>query len=295
MQNFWQALMLKSDSPDVAPTPGMAPMAEADCLGEGELTVLSSAATSTGSVREANEDSVSVVCPESYSDLLRRGVLAIVADGMGGANGGKCASTMAASLIPKIYTEKDGDTPSSALEAALKVANRSIFSKAQSEQDLSGMGTTCVAMALTPQQAWLAWVGDSRIYLIRNKQLFQMTEDHSLVAGMVREGLLTSEQASCHEERHVLTRALGTRPEVDVAVWKESMPVRVGDRFLLCSDGLHDLVSESELLELGVRGSVAEAAASLVDRANELGGPDNISAILLEVGLRTPNAGEITE
>ncbi len=295
MQSFWQALMSKSDSHDVDSAAEIAAIPEADCLGEGELTVLSSAATSTGSVREANEDSVSVVCPESYSNLLRRGVLALVADGMGGANGGKCASTIAASLIPKIYTENDGDPPS-ALEAALKVANQRIYSKAQSEENLNGMGTTCVAMALTPQQVWLAWVGDSRIYLIRNKQLFQMTEDHSVVAGMVREGLLTSEQASCHEERHVLTRALGTRPEVDVAVWRESMPVRVGDRFLLCSDGLHDLVSESELLELGVRGSVAEAAASLVDRANELGGPDNISAILLEVGLRRPNgAGDKTE
>jgi serine/threonine protein phosphatase PrpC len=204
---------------------------------------------------------------------------------MGGANGGECASNIATDLIPQIYAE-GGIDPPTALAHALEAANQSIYKKSRSDEELSGMGTTCVAVALTPKQVWVAWVGDSRVYLIRDGKLFQMTEDHSLVAGMVREGLITSEEASCHQDRHVLTKALGTHPNVEVAVWQESMPVRLGDRFLLCSDGLHDLLTEQDLLDLSGHGSVANAALELVQKAHELGGPDNISAVLLEVGIR---------
>jgi PPM family protein phosphatase len=250
------------------------------------LTILTSSATDPGSVRQVNEDAIAVVCPHSDVDMFKSGVLAVVADGMGGANGGRCASNLATSVIPRVYAEniKDGNgDPRKALLRALEAANASIYSRARSEEALSGMGTTCVAVALTPKQAWVAWVGDSRVYLVREHCLFQITEDHSVVAGMVREGLLTPEQASLHGERHVLTKALGTRPEVEVAAWPESMQVRVGDRFLLCTDGLHDLLSEDELLKLGGRGSLSDAAALLVSKAKELGGPDNISAVLLEV------------
>jgi len=255
----------------------------ADECGREALIINSSAATSTGKVREVNEDAVCVVCPESSNEMLSRGVLALVADGMGGVNGGKCASSIAAAVISRLYAESN-ERPPVALGRAIEAANERIYAEGKADKALSGMGTTCAVVALTPEQVWLAWVGDSRVYLIRNRQLFQMTEDHSFVASMVREGLLTSDQATCHEERHVLTKVLGTRPEVEVAVWKESMPVRAGDRFLLCSDGLHDLLTEDDLLEFGIGGPVAEAAAALVERANELGGPDNISAVLLEVG-----------
>lgn len=250
-----------------------------NCVVADHPAILAFAATDPGSVREANEDAVTV---ESFPS----GVLAVVADGMGGAKGGQFASHLAALVIPRAYgesTEQAHCDPGTALLLALEAANASIYAKARSEESLTGMGTTCVSMALTPRQAWVAWVGDSRAYLIRDGGLFQMTEDHSVVAGMVREGLLTPEQASFHGERHVLTKALGTRPEVEVAAWPESVQVRPGDRFLLCTDGLHDLLCEEELLQLGQQSSLSEAAQKLIERAKERGGPDNISVILLEV------------
>jgi protein phosphatase len=110
-----------------------------------------------------------------------------------------------------------------------------------------------------------------------------MTEDHSVVAGLVRNGILTVEQATYHEDRHVLTRALGTRHDVEISLWEESISVHAGDRFLLCSDGLYDLLSPDDLLKLSSQPSIEEANSALVTTANERGGPDNISSILVEV------------
>jgi serine/threonine protein phosphatase PrpC len=250
----------------------------------GALQIIrASALSSTGAVREVNEDAVSVVYPPRQEALLSRGVLAVVADGMGGAKGGSCASEIAIETITRLYLQDQSDPPS-ALKKALEAANSRIYNISQKDANLCGMGTTCVAMALTPEQAWVAWVGDSRVYLIRNHQIFQMTEDHSVVAGLVREGLLTSNEAAWREDRHILTRALGTRPEVEISVWEQSMPVRAKDRFLLCSDGLHDLVTDCELLQLAADRPLEESTAALLNRANEQGGNDNISSIILEVG-----------
>jgi PPM family protein phosphatase len=245
--------------------------------------IRASALTSTGAIRDVNEDAVSVVYPPRREALSSRGVLAVVADGMGGARGGSCASETAIETVTRLYLE-DQSHPPSALKKALEAANSRIYNMSQKDANLCGMGTTCVAMALTPEQAWVAWVGDSRVYLIRNHQIFQLTEDHSVVAALVREGLLTSNEAAWHEDRHMLTRALGTRPQIEISVWEQSMPVRVKDRFLLCSDGLHDLVADVELLRLAADGPLEEATAALLDRANEQGGHDNISSIILEIG-----------
>jgi PPM family protein phosphatase len=245
--------------------------------------IRASALTSTGAIRDVNEDAVSVVYPPRREALSSRGVLAVVADGMGGARGGSCASETAIETVTRLYLD-DQSHPPSALKKALEAANSRIYNMSQKDANLCGMGTTCVAMALTPEQAWVAWVGDSRVYLIRNHQIFQLTEDHSVVAALVREGLLTSNEAALHEDRHMLTRALGTRPQIEISVWEQSMPVRVKDRFLLCSDGLHDLVADVELLRLAADGPLEEATAALLDRANEQGGYDNISSIILEIG-----------
>lgn len=248
----------------------------------GLPAIKASALTSTGAVREVNEDAISVFYPPRRKTLLSRGVLAVVADGMGGAKGGRYASGIAVKTITRLY-QQDHSNPPSTLKKALEVANAKIYDMSQKNVNLSGMGTTCVAVALTPEQAWLAWVGDSRVYLIRNRQIFQMTEDHSVVAGLVHEGLLTGNEALWREDRHILTRALGTRSEVEVSVWDQSMPVRLKDRFLLCSDGLHDLVTELELLRLAADAPLEEATAALLDKANERGGYDNVSSIILEV------------
>ncbi len=157
------------------------------------------------------------------------------------------------------------------------------------------MGTTCTALVLQNGAAFCAYVGDSRLYLVRNGEIFLMTEDHTAVMEMVRNGLITFEEARCHPERGVLVRACGTQPAVEVSIWKEPFPVRVGDVFVLCSDGLSDLVNEEEI-KSAVAQDVPSAGASLITLAKERGGHDNITVGLLRVkpmggyaGVNTPD------
>jgi PPM family protein phosphatase len=250
--------------------------------GEHKIHITSVALTDVGLVRQVNEDTVAVVTPEREDLLLSHGVLGVIADGMGGAIGGSRASRTAVDVVTQCYVEDSGHPPQ-ALQKALLAANAAIFKLAQREPDLEGMGTTCVALALTPEQAWVAWVGDSRAYLIRNRQLFQLTEDHSWVSDLVREGVLTAEQAAYHQDRHILTKALGTKREIEISVWEQPIAVRAGDRFLLCSDGLYDLLTEDEILAGATAASVKEASAALIQKANDSGGYDNISSVILEV------------
>jgi protein phosphatase len=238
--------------------------------------IVGAAQSDIGKIRTVNEDAVVFCRPE------RGGALAVVADGMGGEQGGSVASGIASRVIERSYLASRAQ-PSEALRAALELASREIYRSARRDKSLAGMGATCVALALDPPFAWAAWAGDSRLYLLRNGQIFQMTEDHSVVQEMVRQGLLTMEEASRHEERNVVTRALGSQRDVEVAVWKEAFPVRVADRLLLCSDGLHDLLSSAEILEIAGSGAVDAASSRLIEEANSRGGYDNVSAILLEL------------
>jgi len=250
--------------------------------GEHKAHIASAALTDPGLVRQANEDTVAIVTPEREDLLLSRGVLAVVADGMGGATGGSRASRTAVDVVTQSYVEDSSHLPR-ALQKALSAANFAIFKLAQREPGLEGMGTTCVALALTPEQAWVAWVGDSRAYLIRDHQLFQLTEDHSWVSDLVREGVLTAEQAAYHQNRHILTKALGTKREIEISVWEQPITVRIGDRFLLCSDGLYDMLTDDDILTSAMAASVEEATAALIQKANDAGGYDNISSVILEV------------
>lgn len=245
-------------------------------------TIRVSARTDVGSVRPINEDSVLSVHPHDPAQLGRLGVLVLVADGMGGAQGGEVASQIASETISRDYYESTAD-PARALKKALESASKEIHRRARKDRSLTGMGTTCVALALRPPYAWAAWVGDSRLYMIRRKQIFQMTEDHSVVREMVRQGMLTSEEAGQHEGRNLVTRALGCNRKVDVASWEQPFPVRHGDRFLLCSDGLHDVVPDARILELADEGEVEDATARLIEEAMLRGAQDNISAVLVEI------------
>jgi protein phosphatase len=215
--------------------------------------------------------------------LAAHGVIAVVADGMGGCQGGAVASALACETIVKSYFA-GADAIPAALRAAFEVANAEIYQAAQAEPGLRGMGTTAVALAVSRGQGWLAYVGDSRLYLIRRGQIYRMSEDHSVVFEMVHQGLITREEARNHQDRNVLSRALGSRPQVDVSCWNEPFPIQPGDRFLLCSDGLHDLVTDEKMLELAGSGDLRMATGRLVRCANENGGYDNISVILLEAG-----------
>lgn len=245
------------------------------------LEIHASVATSPGCVRAENQDAAVFSRPADDRALATHGVIALVADGMGGCNGGEVASALACERIPRAYFASNGPAPA-ALRAALETANLEIFQAAQAKPELRGMGTTAVAFAATTTYGWLAYVGDSRLYLIRGGQIYRMSEDHSMVFEMVHKGLLTAEEARNHEDRNVLSRALGSHSQVEVSCWDEPFPIQPGDRFLLCSDGLHDLLTDEQMLELARSGDIGRATERLVYAANENGGYDNISVILLE-------------
>jgi serine/threonine protein phosphatase PrpC len=247
----------------------------------GVLEIRASVATNPGCVRTENQDAAVFSRPADDRALATHGVIALVADGMGGCNGGEVASGLACQKIPKTYFASNGPAPA-ALRASLEAVNAEIYQAAQAQPDLRGMGTTAVAFAITSSHGWLAYVGDSRLYLIRRGQIYRMSEDHSMVFEMVHKGLLTAEEARNHADRNVLSRALGSRPQVEVSCWEEPFPVQPGDRYLLCSDGLHDLVTDRKMLELAHSGDLGTATERLVRTANENGGYDNISVILLE-------------
>src|SRR5262249_47601887 len=139
---------------------------------------------------------------------------------------------------------------SDSLEDLVASAGRAIYRHSLEHPELEGMGTTCVAVSIHNGSAMAAHVGDSRLYLVRRGNIYQMTEDHSVVAEMVRSGMLTPQEARHHQDRNVLSRALGTQASVEVAVWDREMPLREGDLFLLATDGLHDLVEDPEILAL---------------------------------------------
>jgi len=233
-----------------------------------------------GCHRELNEDSFRVVAPEAESATAQKGLLVIVADGMGGHQSGEVASALAVETVSREYYALDGETPER-LEKAFLAANREIHQQSASRQSLGGMGTTCTALALVGGDAWAAHVGDSRIYLVRGGAIYRMTEDHSAVMDLVKKGILSLEQARRHGDRNILLRAMGHHEELEVEVWKEPFPIRPGDRFVLCSDGLHDPVDDAEIMDAALRLEPREACAELVRLARERGGYDNITVVVV--------------
>jgi protein phosphatase len=201
---------------------------------------------------------------------------------MGGHSAGEVASTIAVDTISQ-ELPWGSDDPATALLDVVRAANRRIFDTAATAEKLSGMGTTCTAVVLTDWKAYLAHVGDSRLYLVRAGEIYSMTEDDSSVMEMVRQGILTREEARSHADRNVILRALGTHPAVEVSSWARPFPVRDGDRFILSTDGLHDLVEDTEIRDAVLTRGRQQACAGLIAAARERGGPDNITVVLLEV------------
>ena len=228
-------------------------------------------ATDTGRVRSANEDAV----------LAVDGLFA-VADGMGGHRGGEVASGVAVSTLRSAFTAAGTDV----LVQAVQEANHAVVAQAGADDGLEGMGTTLCAMALVDSEGSDAIavvnVGDSRLYLLSEGELTQITEDHSLVATMERQGRLTRAEAAVHPQRNILTRALGIDKAVMVDSW-EIVPI-VGDRYLICSDGLFNEVDDNRLAATLRRlADPGEAARELIRLANESGGRDNITCIIVDV------------
>src|SRR5437868_12337160 len=228
-------------------------------------------ATDVGLVRAHNEDR-----------FLADERLFAVADGVGGHKAGEVASQTAVETLQREFTDPRTD----ALIDAVKLANRTVWNLAETNSDQRGMGTTLTAIALVDdggeERLAIVNVGDSRAYLLQQGQLEQLTEDHSLVEQLVREGQLTREEAQVHPQRSIITRALGLDPDVDVDSW-ELTPYK-GDRILLCSDGLTNEVSDDEIAStLRTVGDPQEAATKLVDEANDRGGNDNITVVVIDV------------
>jgi serine/threonine protein phosphatase PrpC len=233
-------------------------------------------ATDTGRRRRRNEDSF-VVRPPLFA----------IADGMGGAQAGEVASRLAATVL----TEADGHgSGEERVEELIQEANRRVFQRASEDAATQGMGTT-MTLALVDEHAGtvsIGHVGDSRAYRLRDGELEQLTEDHSLVQELVNSGRLSEEEAGTHPQRSVITRAVGTEPDVDVDTF--TLEAQPGDLYLICSDGLTDMIGDAEIRAAldAARGNLDEAARSLAVAANRGGGEDNITVVLFEIAAGEP-------
>lgn len=239
--------------------------------------------TDVGCYREHNEDCIVYIRPADDSQLKRSGVLAIVADGMGGHQAGEVASRIAVDVIRRSYYQQDQEDPSLALRKAFIEANQVIYTASTQELHLQGMGTTATALVLREGQVYVAHVGDSRLYRLYGDELLLLTEDHTMVMGMLKSGLITVEQARFHPNKNIITRALGTHPNVEVDIGQDLQPARVGDYFVLCSDGLYDLVADEEIKAIVVADFPHVAGSQLIALAKKRGGYDNISVGILAI------------
>lgn len=251
-------------------------------------------ATHTGMVRSHNEDAVA-----ADRDIG----LAVLADGMGGYNAGEVASGMAVSLIGAetrqavartnlhALSQVDGDLQAiRILKGVIAKANGSIFQSANSQPQYAGMGTTLVVALFRDNRVSVAHIGDSRLYRLRDERLSQITRDHSLLQEQIDSGMITKEAARRSQNKNLVTRALGIEPEVEPEI--HTYDVRPGDIYLLCSDGLNDMVEDEDIeLTLNAMGSNLPLAANqLVQMANDNGGRDNVSVILVRVNRDFPAA-----
>jgi PPM family protein phosphatase len=227
--------------------------------------------TDTGRRRRHNEDA-----------FVSEPPLFAVADGMGGAQAGELASSLAAAALTDLQEHPGGGEER--VDELIQQANRRVYERQSQDASASGMGTTMTVALVGDGRVSIGHVGDSRAYLIRNGGLEQLTEDHSLVAELVRSGKLSPEEAEGHPQRSVITRALGTDPDVDVDTF--SIETRPGDLFLICSDGLTSMVDDETILSEVARNreDLQGAAKALVRAANKGGGEDNITVVFFEIG-----------
>lgn len=228
--------------------------------------------THVGLVRDHNEDA-----------FLLDGPLFVVADGMGGHNGGEVAS---GTTIETFHGARKGlavdPNPVTRLAEVAQAANRAVFSKASGDPELARMGTTLTAAMARDGRLFIAHVGDSRCYRLRDGRLDQLTVDHTLVGEFVREGRITEEQARTHPQRSIITRALGVEPAVPID--SITLEVANGDRFLICSDGLYGMLYDEEILSyLTAVPEPQQCSEQLIDAANRAGGEDNTTVIIVDI------------
>ena len=233
--------------------------------------------TDIGKKRKLNQDYI-FSSDEKIGNLSN---VFIVADGMGGHAAGDLASKSAVEVIIRSIGESFESNPSIILRKAIEAANERVFEVAEANPELEGMGTTVVAATVIGRFLQVANVGDSRLYVIHDREIRQVTVDHSLVEEMVRRGAVTREDSSHHPKKNIITRAVGVKETVDVDLFTEEL--EDGDMVLLCTDGLTNMVSDERIrMTVAASRDVTEAVIHLVDEANEQGGKDNISVILVQ-------------
>ena len=246
-----------------------------------DIELSSQGATDVGLVRSANQDSF-------FADDKQQ--LYLVADGMGGHAGGEIASGLCVDIIPPhvrdqgtifdVCKSHPDQRIANALASSINFASTKIYEKALENPKLKGMGTTATLLKIIENYAYIAHVGDSRCYLVRCGYIYQITNDHSLVSEQVRAGIISKEEAEQHHLRNVITRSVGYQEEEDVDT--TSFELEDGDLILLCSDGLHGKVPDKEI-SLQIQNKGAEAVPGLIATANQRGGEDNITGVIVKV------------
>lgn len=248
--------------------------------------------TDVGKKREKNEDSLLII------DSIG---LFMVADGMGGHQGGECASRLAVKTVGDVLKQVfedpeatltedvlfDRSNPGEILKYAIRQASHRIFEEANRNPHLKGMGTTAVTLLFRDGRGYIAHVGDSRAYLVRDGRVKQLTTDHSLVVEQLRAGFITEDEMKKHKFKNIITRSVGFQSDVDIDLLVREL--EEGDRFLLCSDGLTNLVDDGDLGKVVSKNPAKEACQKLIELANKRGGDDNVTAIIASV-LEAENA-----
>ena len=240
--------------------------------------------TDVGCQRENNEDGYVYWEPANDADFAKLGRLAIVADGMGGHEGGQIASRLAVETFIKAYAGAADADPAKRLLSALKDAHRHIQECASENPHLSSMGTTCTALALIDRRLYFVHVGDSRLYLLREGKLRILSRDHTLIARLLEKGLVQPEHAQDHPQKHVLTSALGVPgEEMEIDAPPQPLPLHSNDIVMICTDGLWGQMQDDEIESALAFQSPDAACRSLVQLAKERGGPDNITLQVLRI------------
>ncbi len=255
------------------------------------------ALTHPGMKGKNNEDRYAVSAFKQENKNAKPVLLAVLSDGIGGNRAGEIASELAVDIISQVVADSDGKDPLATLEEAIRLASQTIHQQAQQNPEQLGMGATCACAWIAGDQLFTATVGDSRVYLMRNDQILQLSVDHTWVQEALDRGLIQPEQVNNHPNAHVIRRYLGspTPPEVDFrmrvyedesdtqSITNQGMKMLPNDHLLLCSDGLTDLVRDDEILEILREQTLQEAGQTLIAMANQRGGHDNITLIAIQV------------
>jgi PPM family protein phosphatase len=233
-------------------------------------------------VREENQDAYGFTPPTQENLISAKGVLFVVADGMGGHRGGRRASELAVATVTSSYASAGAAAVTELLRSSLAEANASIYAQSASDPKLRGMGTTCTILVFQETSSWIGHIGDSKVFLATSEEIRQITTDHSFVGDLCRRGVITKEQARVHPERNLLTRALGLQAEVAPEI-AGPLQLSPGMWFIMCTDGLTNHLEEEEIRRMVVGKDPQAAADELVALANVRGGTDNVTVVIVQV------------